>query len=98
MNIEVPVEKGFTVYSKSGCPNCDKIKILLDENKLEYTIINCDNYLHENRSFFLEFIKLITREECKQFPIIFKDANYIGGYKECMNEVYRICFEMEDNF
>ena len=58
MNIEVPAEKGFTVYSKSGCLNCDKIKILLDENRLEYNVINCDTYLNENKSFFLEFIKL----------------------------------------
>ena len=79
MNIEVPAENGFTVYSKSGCSNCD-------------------NYLNENKPFFLEFIKLITREECKQFPIIFRNAQYIGGYKECMNEVYRICFDIEDNF
>ena len=26
MNIENPVETGFTIYSKSGCPNCMRIK------------------------------------------------------------------------
>ena len=85
-------------FDKQWYVTKDKMEKLHNENRLEYNVINCDNYLNENKSFFLEFIKLITREECKQFPIIFRNAQYIGGYKECMNEVYRICFDAEDNF
>jgi|688.fasta_scaffold519053_2 glutaredoxin len=98
MKIELPIEKGFTIYSKSNCINCDNIKKLLEDNKLEYNVINCDNYLNENKNFFLEFMKLITRQECKMFPIVFSDQKFIGGYKEGMNEIYRICFDTEDNF
>ena len=60
MNIELPTEKGFTIYSKSGCINCDNIKKLLDANKLEYNVINCDNYLNENKDFFLNLKKIFN--------------------------------------
>jgi glutaredoxin len=98
MYIELPAGKGFTIYSKSFCINCDNIKKLLDDNKLEYNIINCDNYLNENKDFFLEFMKLITRQECKMFPIVFNNQKFIGSYKDAVNEIHRICFDIEDNF
>ena len=34
---EKPNTNGFTVYSKSGCPNCVKIKKFLGEKKLNFT-------------------------------------------------------------
>ena len=30
-NIHKPEETGFTIYSKSGCPNCTKIKKILPQ-------------------------------------------------------------------
>ena len=63
MKIELPIEKGFTIYSKSNCINCDNIKKLLEDNKLEYNVINCDNYLNENKNFFLEFMKLLINSK-----------------------------------
>ena len=98
MKIDLPTEKGFTIYSKSNCINCDNIKKLLEYNKLEYNVINCDNYLNENKNFFLEFMKLITRQECKMFPIVFNNQKFIGSYKDAVNEIHRICFDIEDNF
>jgi glutaredoxin len=98
MIIDLPANNNFTIYSKSGCPNCDNIKQLLINNNLIYNVINCDNYLNENKPFFLEFMKDLTKQECKTFPIIFKDKKYIGGYKEGLTEIYRISFDMEDNF
>ena len=78
-----PQERGYTVYSKSGCPSCVEAKILLeDETDLPTLIINCDQYLLNNRSEFLEFIKENTGKECKMFPIIFYDDVFIGGFKE----------------
>ena len=34
MEIEEPLKTGFTVYSKSGCPNCTKVKKLLTEKRV----------------------------------------------------------------
>ena len=98
MEIELPAEKGFTIYSKSGCINCDNIKKLLDDNKLEYNIINCDEYLNKNKEFFLNFIHTLVKKECKMFPMVFSNQKFIGGYKDAFNEIHRICFDIEDNF
>ena len=98
MDIQLPAEKGFTIYSKSGCLNCDNIKKLLDDNKLEYNVINCDKYLNTNKDFFIKFIYELAKKEIKVFPMVFKDNLFVGGYKEAVNEIHRICFDMEDNF
>jgi glutaredoxin len=50
-----PLTNGFTIYSKSGCPNCTNVKKLLQDNKNEYSVINCDDYLVENRENFFGF-------------------------------------------
>lgn len=98
MTIQLPAEKGFTIYSKSGCINCDNIKKLLDDNKLEYNVINCDEYLVNNKDFFLKSICELAKKEIKVFPMVFKDNSFVGSYKEAVNEIHRICFDMEDNF
>ena len=59
MEIIKPEQKGFTVYSKSGCPNCMSVKHFIKENKLFYTEINCDEYIFENKDEFLTFIENI---------------------------------------
>ena len=33
MSFEEPISKGFTIYSKSGCPNCRNVKNLLTKKK-----------------------------------------------------------------
>jgi glutaredoxin len=58
MNIEKPVETGFTIYSKSGCPNCTRIKKILSEKKLTFIEINCDEYLIEDKDFFYPLLKI----------------------------------------
>ena len=40
MDFEKPSEKNFTIYSKSGCINCRKVKDLLKSNNIEYEIID----------------------------------------------------------
>ena len=44
MNIEKPRETGFTIYSKSGCPNCTRIKKIMIEKKQTFIVKNCDEY------------------------------------------------------
>lgn len=81
--IEPSTEKDFyTIYSKSGCPNCTKAKKYLASENNKYLFINCDEYLIENKNGFLEFIKNRVGKEYNIFPIIFHNEEFIGGYNE----------------
>ncbi len=79
-----PSANTFTIYTKSGCSNCNKVKkLILNYNDSEIPlIINCDEYLIEDKEEFLEIIKNLSKKEHKTFPIVFYKKKYIGGYKE----------------
>ena len=51
-----PSESGFTIYSKSGCLQCSKVKTLLQDNKLDFTVVDCDEYILEDKLSFLLFM------------------------------------------
>ena len=80
MEYPQPNSNTFTIYTKSGCLYCHKVKQLLDDNYKSYTTIHCDEYLRDNRDNFLLFLKEITGKDCKTFPIVFHNEKYIGGY------------------
>ena len=82
INIEKPVETGFTIYSKSGCTNCTRIKKILTEKKQTFIEINCDEYLIEDKESFLSFIKNLAQKESKVFPMIFNNGIFIGSFNE----------------
>ena len=82
MEIEEPFKTDFTVYSKSGCPNCTKVKKLLIEKKVFFVEIDCDDYIIEDKEKFLLFIKERANKEYKTFPMVFNDGNFIGGFTE----------------
>ena len=44
----------FTVYSKEGCPHCEKIKQILDLTKLTYVVYNLDEHF-DREGFISEF-------------------------------------------
>ena len=79
MEFKEPLKKGFTVYSKSGCPNCLIIKKILKEKKLFFAEIDCDDYILEDREGFLKFIENTAETSYKTFPMIFYDSKFIGG-------------------
>jgi len=82
MNFEEPFENKFTIYSKSGCINCRKVKDLLKSGGFEYEIVDCDDYLLEDKENFLSFIKSYSVVEWKSFPIVFFNGKFIGGLSE----------------
>jgi len=82
INIQKPEATGFTIYSKSGCPNCTRIKKIMSEKKQTFVEINCDEYLIEDKEFFLSFIKKLAEKEYKIFPMIFNNGTFIGGFNE----------------
>jgi glutaredoxin len=82
LNFHYPNEIGFTIYSKSGCKYCSFSKNLLIKNKHNFLLINCDDYLINNKNKFLDFIEKIIKRPYKLFPMIFNDGKFIGGYIE----------------
>ena len=93
MSLPVPLKEGFTIFSKSGCKFCDQVKELLIEENKKYTVINCDTFLEENKSAFLEHVKILAGKECKTFPIVFLHGVHIGGFME----TYKLLLKDEDS-
>jgi glutaredoxin len=77
-----PESDKFTIYSKSGCPNCVKAKTLLKEKGLPFLIVDCDEYILENKAEFLQFIEKKALTPCKTFPIIFSGNKLVGSFNE----------------
>jgi len=97
MDFELPSKTNFTIYSKSGCPNCSKVKKLLEDEKMIFNVIDCDEYLIEEKENFLSFIKNAAEKECKIFPIIFLDGKFIGGYNETIQQIEKLKITFEEN-
>jgi glutaredoxin len=85
MEFPTPEKNQFTVYSKSGCINCSKVKTLLKQKSLAFNIIDCDEFILENKEEFLTFIKEIIGKEYKMFPMVFDNNKFIGGYNETVS-------------
>ena len=98
MEFEKPSKSGFTIYSKSGCPNCIKGKTLLKSKHLLFNVVDCDEYLIEDKDNFLTCIKELANQEVKIFPIIFYDEKFIGGYNETNHFVEELLLSFEANF
>ena len=62
----------FAVYSKDGCPYCDKIKQVMDLTKLSYVVYNL-NEDFDRDSFYDEFGQGST------FPQVVVDGKNLGG-------------------
>jgi glutaredoxin len=97
MEFEEPMDYGFTIYSKSGCQNCLKVKNLLKEKKMDFNVIDCDDYLIEDKENFLLFINKLTQKDVKIFPMIFYKNEFIGGYNETKDAIDKIAVSFDDN-
>ena len=62
----------FVVYSKDGCPYCEKIKQVLDLTKTSYVVYNLNEDFDRN-SFYDEFGQGST------FPQVVVDGKKLGG-------------------
>ena len=98
MEFEKPLESGFTIYSKSGCPNCVKSKSLLNSKHLLLKVVNCDEYILEDKEAFLLFITSVSNVEIKSFPIVFYDGKFVGGYNEIIPFVEELLLAFDANF
>lgn len=93
MQFENPSQIGFTVYSKSNCSFCTKVKQLLKDNQIFFLEIQSDEYLLEDKEGFLFFIKELTKKEYRTFPMVFNNGQFIGGFTDTESYVNKeICF------
>ena len=97
IDFEKPNANGFTIYSKSGCPNCVKIKKLLLEKTLNFTLVDCDEYIIEDKARFLLFINALAEKDVKLFPMIFHDGKFIGSYHETTDFINKMGVSFEEN-
>ncbi len=95
-----PKSGEYTIYSKSVCPNCSKVKALLNEKEITFSLIDCDEYLLECKQEFLLFIKSIIASniECKMFPMVFDNKYFIGGFKETKEHLEKTLIFDNDDF
>ena len=98
MEITEPLKIGFTIYSKSGCTNCDAVKELLKENSFLFKAIDCDVYLLKNREGFLQFIENKAETSYKTFPMVFYDGKFVGGLAHTMAFIDKLLLSFVDNF
>lgn len=86
MNLPEPVPHTITVYTKSNCSNCDKLKAYLIKNSFIYQTIDCDPYLEdeEMKNCFLTQMHYYSGKKIKSFPMVFYDCRYIGGYYDLL--------------
>ena len=82
MEFTVPVSSGYTVYGKSDCSYCEKVKVLLTEFDEVFTYVNCDEYLVSDKGAFLQFIEKLAGKEYKTFPMVFSSGQFVGGYTD----------------
>ena len=62
----------FTVYSKDGCPYCEKVKKVLELTKLQHVVYNLgEDFTREQ--FYAEF------GEGSTFPQVICDDKKLGG-------------------
>ena len=96
---EKPKMTGYTVYSKSGCPNCNKVKKFLQNARAQMITIDCDEYLIERKEDFLKFIETISDKSVRVFPIVFFERKLIGGYEDTEYHYSRLnAFEIDAPF
>ena len=65
----------FAVYTKDGCPYCDKVKQVLKLTESKYVVYNLDQHFDKD-SFYGEF------GEGSTFPQVVCDGKKIGGCTE----------------
>jgi glutaredoxin len=72
----------YTVYTKSDCFYCNKIKQLMEECTENVNYILCDEWLINKRILFLNIMRIKTQKDDVTFPIVFFEGKYIGGFDE----------------
>lgn len=85
LDITPPAATGYTIYTKAGCYYCTKAKEYLKEHATPFAVIDCDEYLFEDRDGFLAYMHQCAATAGtvpKSFPMIFHNAAFVGGFED----------------
>lgn len=96
MQYPTPQKEIITIYSKTGCNYCVKVKKILEENNHNFITIDCDKFISENKDEFLLFIKNVIGKEYNFFPMVFHDNTFIGGYDETLKYLTSLQYKLLD--
>lgn len=80
LSIPLPDEAGYTVYSKTGCVYCDRVKALLEYEQV--TVVDCDSFLLNDREWFLRTMRVLCGRDYQMFPMVFHHGRFLGGYDD----------------
>ena len=69
------ISNNFTVYSKDGCPYCNKVVQVLELAKLNHVVYKLDQHF-DKQSFYGQFGQGST------FPQVVRDNQNLGGCSE----------------
>ena len=69
------MSKNFAVYSKEGCPYCDKIEQVLKLSNLSYVTYKLDQHF-DSEAFYQEF------GEGSTFPQVVLNGEKLGGCRD----------------
>jgi glutaredoxin len=83
IQLPLPIQSNWIIYTKSNCIYCDKVKELLNKEQI-ITFINCDTWLYDSETthLFLSQMANIIGKEYRTFPMVFKNNIFIGGFTE----------------
>jgi glutaredoxin len=89
VNFTYPNDKIWTIYTKSNCDYCTKVKKLLKSNNINYVVVDSDEYIQDNKSkeLFLSQMEYIIGKKYRTFPIVFNGINFIGGCVDTENYI-----------
>ena len=62
----------FAIFSKDGCPYCEKVKNVMELTKVSHVVYNLDEHF-DRKSFYGEF------GEGPTFPQVVVDGKKLGG-------------------
>jgi glutaredoxin-like protein NrdH len=68
------------VYSLSTCPWCKKVKRYLDENSVQYDVVDVDLAQGEEQKIALDEVEKLTGR--RAFPVTVINDKVIQGFKE----------------
>lgn len=96
MIVPPPSSNGYTVYTKSDCVFCTRVKELLQYDSP--TIFLCDSLLERDRNEFLKQMNTYTGSDYKLFPMVFFNGSFIGGFSETKNYLKDKVLSYDDDF
>jgi len=77
------MEKTVEIYTLDYCPFCHKAKIFLDQNKVNYKEIQCEDNEEEMREVLTKKFNL---KSLATFPQIVINGEHIGGYTDMIEK------------